>query len=301
MKYKAIAAGMLAASLLAYPVSSLAETKKFSDVRDDSFAKDAIYYLVDRDVISGMTSDTFAPKVVVIEEKDSWIRIRTNSGFQWVDKNQLNPVKQENFLEGKAIIIDPGHGGIDSGNVGYYEEESKIVLDTSLRLQKIFEKKTPFTVKLTRTNDTRPGVDSGDSLRKRVEFANENKGDIFVSIHGNGSTGKDGHGTETFYYAAAPTKSTNPYTEDSRLLADKIQKRLVAALGTFDRGVKKDIWYVVKYNTMPAVLTELAFVDNKSDADKIATPKQRQAAAEAIYQGILDYYEAKGNNVSSFR
>lgn len=107
MKYKAIAAGMLAASLLAYPVSSLAETKKFSDVRDDSFAKDAIYYLVDRDVISGMTSDTFAPKVVVIEEKDSWIRIRTNSGFQWVDKNQLNPVKQENFLEGKAIIIDP--------------------------------------------------------------------------------------------------------------------------------------------------------------------------------------------------
>ena len=48
---------------------------------------------------------------------------------------------------------------------------------------------------------------------------------------------------------------------------------------------------------MPAVLTELAFVDNKSDADKIATPKQRQAAAEAIYQGILDYYEAKGNNV----
>lgn len=52
---------------------------------------------------------------------------------------------------------------------------------------------------------------------------------------------------------------------------------------------------------MPAVLTELAFVDNKSDADKIATPKQRQDAAEAIYQGILDYYEAKGNNVSSFR
>ena len=62
MKYKAIAAGMLAASLLAYPVSSLAEIKKFSDVRDDSFAKDAIYYLVERDVISGRTSDTFAPK-----------------------------------------------------------------------------------------------------------------------------------------------------------------------------------------------------------------------------------------------
>ena len=85
------------------------------------------------------------------------------------------------------------------------------------------------------------------------------------------------------------------------LISRKIQKRLVAALGTKDRGVKKDNWYVVKYNTMPAVLAELAFVDNKDDANKLATPAQKQSAAEAIYQGILDYYEAKGNNVSSFR
>ncbi|CAM4043085.1 amidase [Bacillus luti] len=241
-----------------------------------------------------------AQTVTVIEEKDSWIRIRTNSGFQWLDKNQLNPVKQGNFLEGKAIIIDPGHGGIDSGNTGYYEKESQIVLDVSLRLKKIFEKKTPFTVMLTRENNTRPGNDSSESLVKRVEFANANNGDIFVSIHGNGSTGKDGKGTETFYYAA-PARSTNPNTEESRLLAEKIQKRLVTALGTKDRGAKPDQWYVIKYNTMPAVLTELAFVDNKSDADKIATAEQKQRAAEAIYQGILDYYEAMGNNVSSFR
>ena len=53
----------------------------------------------------------------------------------------IKPVKQENFLEGKAIIIDPGHGGIDSGNVGYYEKESQIVLDTSLRLQKLLRKR----------------------------------------------------------------------------------------------------------------------------------------------------------------
>ncbi|CAM4039791.1 N-acetylmuramoyl-L-alanine amidase [Bacillus albus] len=540
MKYKAIAAGMLAASLLAYPISSLAETKKFSDVADDSFAKDAIYYLVERDVISGMASDTFAPKgllkraeaatiiakaiglkvdpagkpsfndsknhwaapfiaaiekeniiggrgagvfdpdgkvtraemasmlvkayklqglvqapitnkftdleghfgkeaanilvaleisagtgktiwspdlsipreqaaqmtykadklkknndntskpeettkemyidrkfityhqpslssgitdmqhdpqkvvvkeerdgwikivtskgekwtplkektevinegfttyaeashsskvlakreaqkVVVIEEKDSWIRIRTNSGFQWVDKNQLNPVKQGNFLEGKAIIIDPGHGGIDSGNVGYYEKESQTVLDVSLRLKKIFEQKAPFTVMFTRTDNTRPGVNSTDSLKKRVEFAQEHNGDIFVSIHANGSAEKNGQGTETLYYQSARAKVTNPHVEDSKLLAQKIQDRLVAALGTKDRGIKHQDLYVTRENTMPAVLTELAFVDNKSDADKIATPKQRQAAAEAIYQGILDYYEAKGNNVSSYR
>ena len=80
-------------------------------------------------------------------------------------------MKQGNFLEGKAIIIDPGHGGVDPGNPGYYEKESETVLDVSLRLQKIFEKKTPFTVLFTRTDDTRPGTSGPDSLKKRVEFA----------------------------------------------------------------------------------------------------------------------------------
>ncbi|WP_439875172.1 N-acetylmuramoyl-L-alanine amidase [Bacillus mycoides] len=242
-----------------------------------------------------------AQQVTVIEEKDSWIRIRMGAGFQWVDKNQLNPVKQGNFLEGKAIIIDPGHGGIDSGNPGYYEKESKTVLDVSLRLQKIFEEKTPFTVLFTRTDDTRLGTSGPDSLKKRVEFAQQNNGDIFVSIHANGSDLKNGQGTETLYYDAARARATNPNVEESRLLAEKIQKRLVKALGTKDRGAKHQDLYVTRENTMPAVLTELAFVDNKSDADKIATPEQRQSAAEAIYQGILDYYEVMGNDVSSFR
>ncbi|MGE7883774.1 N-acetylmuramoyl-L-alanine amidase [Bacillus sp. NPDC094077] len=241
-----------------------------------------------------------AQQVTVIEESGSWIRIRMGAGFQWVDKNQLNPVKQGNFLEGKAIIIDPGHGGMDSGNPGINMKESEIVLDTSLRLQKIFEKKTPFTVKLTRTDDTRPGTGSKDSLKKRVEFAQENNGDIFVSIHGNGSTGGLGHGTETFYYGS-PTRATNPNVEESRLLAEKIQERLVDALNTTDRGVKNGDLYVIRENTMPAVLAELAFVDNTGDSLKLASPEWRQRAAEAIYGGILDYYEEQGQNVSSFR
>ncbi|EEL90778.1 Uncharacterized cell wall amidase [Bacillus cereus AH1273] len=112
---------------------------------------------------------------------------------------------------------------------------------------------------------------------------------------------KNGQGTETLYYDSARARVTNPNVEESRLLAEKIQKRLVNALGTKDRGAKHQDLYVTRENTMPAVLTELAFVDNKSDADKIATPEQRQSAAEAIYQGILDYYEAMGNDVSSFR
>ena len=106
-----------------------------------------------------------AQQVTVIEENGSRIRIRMGAGFQWVNKNQLNPVKQGNFLEGKAIIIDPGHGGVDPGHSGVKMDESAIVLDTSLRVQKLFEQKTPFTVLLTRNDDTRPGNTPGESLK----------------------------------------------------------------------------------------------------------------------------------------
>lgn len=237
-----------------------------------------------------------AQQVTVIEENGSWIRIRMGAGFQWVNKNQLNPVKQGNFLEGKAIIIDPGHGGVDPGHSGVKMDESAIVLDTSLRVQKLFEQKTPFTVLLTRNDDTRPGNTPGESLKKRVEFAQENKGDIFVSIHANGFN-EQVEGTETFYYRSA----TNPNSEESRVLAEKVQKRLVQALQSNDRGVKTENFYVVKYNTMPAILAELGFIDAKGEGEKLATEEWRQRAAEAIYQGILDYYEEMGNNVSSFR
>ncbi|PQZ56173.1 amidase [Bacillus sp. MYb209] len=237
-----------------------------------------------------------AQKVTIIEEKDSWIRIRMGAGFQWVDKNQLNPVKQGNFLEGKAIIIDPGHGGVDPGHGGVNMDESAIVLDTSLRVQKLFEQKTPFTVLLTRNNDTRPGNTASDSLKKRVEFAQENNGDIFVSIHANGYNNQV-EGTETYYYRSAP----NPNSEESRVLAEKVQKRLVNALQSNDRGVKTDDFYVVKYNTMPAILTELGFIDAKGEGEKLSSEKWRQRAAEAIYAGILDYYEWQGKDVSSYR
>ncbi len=96
-------------------------------------------------------------------------------------------------------------------------------------------------------------------------------------------------------------KKTNPHVEESRVLAEKIQERLVDALQTRDRGVKHGDLHVIRENDMPAVLTELAFIDNGIDYSKLSTENGRQIAAEAIYEGILDYYEWKGNNVSEYR
>ncbi|PET32149.1 N-acetylmuramoyl-L-alanine amidase [Bacillus anthracis] len=219
---------------------------------------------------------------------------------QLTAKTDMLQYSQSNPLENKAIIIDPGHGGEDPGKNTKGLPESKIVLDTSLRLQQLLEKHTPFTVLLTRESDTRPGHDQKSSLQERVKFAKQNQGDIFISIHANAFNG-NAKGTETYYYKSSKSEKTNPHVEESRVLAEKIQERLVDALQTRDRGVKHGDLHVIRENDMPAVLTELAFIDNGIDYSKLSTENGRQIAAEAIYEGILDYYEWKGNNVSEYR
>ncbi|HDR8464766.1 TPA: N-acetylmuramoyl-L-alanine amidase, partial [Bacillus cereus] len=216
---------------------------------------------------------------------------------QLTAKTDMMQHRQKNPLESKTIIIDPGHGGEDPGKSTKGLPESKIVLDTSLRLQQLLEKHTPFTVLLTRQSDNRPGHDQKSSLQERVKFAKKNRGDIFISVHANAFNG-NAKGTETYYYKSSKSEKTNPHVEESRVLAEKIQTRLVEALQTRDRGVKHGDLHVIRENDMPAVLTELAFIDNGIDYSKLSTENGRQIAAEAIYEGILDYYEWKGNNVS---
>ena len=92
--------------------------------------------------------------------------------------------------------------------------ESKIVLDTSLRLQQLLEKHTPFTVLLTRESDTRPGHDQKSSLQERVKFAKQNQGDnLLISIHANAYNG-NAKGTETYYYKSSESEKTNPHVEE---------------------------------------------------------------------------------------
>ncbi len=237
---------------------------------------------------------------VLRKDPNNWYEIRVNNQTGWVRESNLQVVENLDPLNGKNIIIDPGHGGIDDGHSGTHNglTEDEVVLDTSLRVRELFQKKSPFHVLLTRETDSRPGNTAAESLKKRVEFAQQNKGDIFVSIHANGFDGS-AHGTETYYWSSAAR--SNPNTEESKILAEKVQKRLVNALDTKDRGVKHGDLYVVRENTMPAILAELAFIDNPEENEKLGSEYWRQRAAEAIYSGILDYYEWKGVNVASYR
>jgi N-acetylmuramoyl-L-alanine amidase len=228
----------------------------------------------------------------------------------------------------KTIVIDPGHGGTDTGAIGIGGlKEKDVVLDVSKRVEALFNELTPYKVYLTRTKDI------FIPLPQRPAFAIKKKAHAFVSIHANAAS-PSASGLETYYYGLKSSSSTikqnavqngpltnsfflkesstssvlkpnssktNPYITDSRALAIFIQKRMVKAYQLADRGAKHGNFQVIRANKLPAVLTELGFITNKNDAGKLGSPYWRQVAAEAIYMGILDYFESKGSKVNSYR
>ncbi len=228
----------------------------------------------------------------------NWAVVKSGSTVGFVNTSYLSEkvmpgesgeVDVSNPLSDLTIVIDPGHGGKDSGAVGLGLKEKDIVLDTSLRVETLLNT-TPLNVTLTRTTDVFL------ELKERVDFAKNKNAHAFVSIHANAAS-SSASGVETFYYGKA---ATNPHVEESKLLASYIQERLVEAMETRDRGVKHGNFHVIRENTMPAVLVELGFITNASDNAKLASATYRERSAKAIYYGILDYYGSKGYDVKDY-
>lgn len=174
------------------------------------------------------------------------------------------------------VVIDPGHGGKDPGACGNGLREKDINLSVALILKKKLEPyKKEINLKLTRENDTFL------ELSDRVNISNAFKADLFVSIHCNSSDKLSAMGVETYCYRLSNNKGAS-YIH-SEILASKAY--------TNDRKVKEASFYVIKHTTAHAVLCELAFISNTTDA-KILKEKQNDLA-EAILKGILKYFGIK--------
>jgi N-acetylmuramoyl-L-alanine amidase len=181
------------------------------------------------------------------------------------------------FTNGRArlVMVDPGHGGNDTGAVGCELRESDMNLDTSLRLRNLLVA-AGYIVFMTRETDVFVG------LRDRADLANNLDIDRFVSVHHN-AFNSNATGTETLIY-------TNP-SADSVDLANRVQQAMVDAWGLTDRGVKRRDLVVLRATTMPAVLSESGFLDNCAvDARIIAQPAQRQVAAVAHRDAINGHF-----------
>ncbi|MCZ2257568.1 N-acetylmuramoyl-L-alanine amidase [Sporosarcina sp. G11-34] len=183
-------------------------------------------------------------------------------------------------LSDLVVIIDPGHGGKDPGSSGYGLLEKNVALNIGLKMNKYFEK-TPIQSKMTRTGDSFP------SLGERVTFARQNGGDIFVSIHTN-AFNNSANGQETYYYSR--TAAANTKVNESKALAIYTQHRMQEAWNLTNRGVKEGNFYVLRENTMPAVLAEVGFIDSAKDNQLMKTEASLDKMAKGLFLATLDYY-----------
>ena len=222
-----------------------------------------------------------------------------------------------------AIIIDPGHGGKDPGAIGRHEANGKsftinekdIVLDIALELnKKLVSAYKDKKIIMSRNNDTYP------SLEERVEKGNsvkldKNEAIIMVSIHANASFNKNAKGFEVWYLPPdyrrdlIDAKSVDNKTRDilpilntmleeeftieSMLLAQNILEGVDASIGEKElaRGLKEEIWFVVRNAKMPTVLIEVGFVSNKEEAQKLADKTYLKKITEGIYNGIKKFID----------
>ncbi len=167
------------------------------------------------------------------------------------------------------VVIDPGHGGADSGAVDGNNEKDA-VLAISLQVAKILERHGVKVI-LTRNGDYFVGLD------ERVKISDQAKADIFVSIHANYYDRPEAMGVETYHYGKGEE------------LAQAVQKSIVNRLAVVDRGVKSARYLVLRKSNIPAILVETGFISNKIEGAMLATPLYRKRMAEAIARGILKY------------
>jgi N-acetylmuramoyl-L-alanine amidase len=194
------------------------------------------------------------------------------------------------------VVLDPGHGGQDSGAVCGGVMEKDLTLDVAQRVDRLLQAKGVATL-MTRTGD------SYVSLADRAAITNREHGCIFVSIHFNEAKKEASSGIETYYAAhqvprREPLVSWLPFLQraaletpnfESQSLAAFIQQSLVEKTQEPDRGTKAGQFFVIANVRHPAVLVEGGFLTNKGDIGKLGNADYREQIAAAITGGILRY------------
>lgn len=205
-----------------------------------------------------------------------------------------------------VVVLDPGHGGQDSGAMCGGVMEKDLTLDVARRVDRLLDSEGIATL-MTRLGDTHV------SLSDRAAFGNRVKDSIFVSIHFNEDNKPVATGVETYYAAhqlaagsvlaswlpfmsRPPSDSPMP---ESQSLAGFIQEALVARTRSVDRGTQAKQFYVIANVTSPAVLIEGGFLTNKEDISKLATEDYRDQLAAAVADGILRYRDAVSQRKSA--
>ncbi len=219
-----------------------------------------------------------------------------------------------------TVVLDPGHGGHDSGAVGSKAKEKTINLAVALKLGELIKKGHP-DVKVLYTRST----DKYIALMDRANFANRNKADLFISIHANAvKKGSTVRGTETFTLGLDRTAENmevvkrensvillednylekyegfDPNSAESYIIFEFIQNKHMEQSVSFasgiqtkfkgknrvNRGVKQGGLLVLKQTSMPGVLVELGFISNRDEERYMSSASGQNELAQCVYDAF---------------
>lgn len=226
----------------------------------------------------------------------------------------------------QRIVIDPGHGGIDPGNLGtgrYSMKEKDVSLNVSLKLGNYIKEAFPdVEVIYTRSDDNFP------ALHERTRIANKADADLFISVHCNANNNRTAYGSETYVMGLHKTEANlkiaqkenssilleedyqqnyagldpttpegiialslrqNTFLEHSLYFSSLVQQQFKDRVGRRDRGVKQAGFYVISFTTMPSALIELGFLTNPDEEDFLVSTVGQDYMASAIYRAFKQY------------
>ncbi len=272
--------------------------------------------------VNAPAKSTYKPTSITVTKKTvkkiKAPKIRKKSPINITSK-VVNKSSKNIYASSKTIVIDAGHGGHDSGAVGYKKfQEKKTVLKVAQLLRKLLIAKG-YKVNMTRASDT------FIKLKQRTHLANRENADLFISIHANAAPkGKflSLKGIETFFLSPAKTKkakriaakenaaasamnkkskdtllsflNTNKIIQSNKLAIDIQSGMLTAARKKYknvkDGGVREAPFWVLVGAQMPAVLVELGYITNPTEGERLFNPFYQKALAKGIYTGINNYF-----------
>lgn len=194
----------------------------------------------------------------------------------------IAPADSGGALSGKVIVVDPGHGGSNPGAVANGTRESDNNLAVGLKLR---DKLTRAGARVIMTRDSDrtvapEGNSLGQELQARVDLAENNHADIFVSVHTNENSDASITGAETFYGSGKTKK-----------LAEAVESNLISETHAVSKGIAPETFYVLRNTTMPGILVEMGFISNATEAARLASDSYRNTIAQGICDGIVDYFQ----------
>ena len=226
---------------------------------------------------------------------------------------QVQPVKTPKISKRYTIVVDPGHGGHDSGATGNGYREKDIALQVATKLANNLRR--DYNVIMTRDSDFFVPLDT------RAKIGNDANADFFISIHLNSSSSSSANGTEVYYfnkkdqnnYAAQVAKFENkvdssygdtPFSDfilndifykknqkTSQAVAGAVLDGLINLTGLRRRGVLGANFAVLRGSNSPSILVELGFMNNYSDLSKFLSPDDQERTAAVIGDAIRKYFK----------